>query len=68
MIELSKGKRVYLFQGNLAIAQSKLSPTSAACFLLSCFHKNEELVSKILTGANAREAVNPDIPSCIVGK
>ncbi|PFX25222.1 hypothetical protein AWC38_SpisGene10168 [Stylophora pistillata] len=66
VIELSKGKGVYLFEGSLATVQSKLSPTSAACFLLSCFYNNQELGRKNLTGANAREAIDPDILSSIV--
>ena len=68
MVELSKGKSVYLYEDNINTARSKNSPTSAACFLLSCFYKNSELVGKNLTGANAKEGLNADIVSSILGK
>ena len=68
MVELSKGRGVYLYEDHINTAKSKNSPTSAACFLLSCFYKNSELVGKNLTGANAREGLNADIVSSILGK
>ena len=37
-------------------------------FPLSCFYKNVELVGKNLTGANAKESINADIVSSILGK
>ena len=60
--------RVYLYEDHINTAKSKNNPTSAACFLLSCFYKNSELVGKNLTGANAREGLNADIVSSILGK
>jgi len=68
MVELSKGRGVFLYEDHLSTAKSKSSPTSAACFLLSCFYKNSELVGRNLTGANARESINPDILASILGK
>ena len=68
MGELSKGRGVYLYEDNINTAKCKNSPTSAACFLLSCFYKNEELVKRNLTGANAKEALDNDIVASIVGK
>ena len=68
MVELSKGRGVYLYEDHINTAKSKNSPTSAACFLLSCFYKNSELVGKNLTGANAREGLNADIVSSILGE
>ena len=67
MVELSKGRGVFLYEDHLNTAKSKTSPTSAACFLLSCFYKNFELVGKNLTGANAKESINADIVSSILG-
>lgn len=66
MVELSKGRGVYLYEDHINTAKSKNSPTSAACFLLSCFYKNSELVGKNLTGANAREGLNADMVSSIL--
>lgn len=66
MVELSKGRGVYLYEDQINTAKSKNSPTSAACFLLSCFYKNSELVGKNLTGANARKGLNADIVSSIL--
>ncbi|KAL9977558.1 hypothetical protein ACROYT_G014975 [Oculina patagonica] len=66
MVELSKGRGVFLYEDHLSTAKSKNSPTSAACFLLSCFYKNSELVGRNLTGANARESINPDILASIL--
>ena len=68
MVELSKGRGVYLYEDHINTAKSKDSPTSAACFLLSCFYKNSELAGKNLTRANAREGLNADIVSSILGK
>lgn len=68
MVELSKGRGVYLYEDHISTAKSKSSPTSAACFLLGCFYKNSELVGKNLTGANSREAVNSDVVASILGK
>ena len=68
MVELSKGRGVYLYEDHINTAKSKNSPTSAACFLLSCFYNNFELVGKNLTGANARGGLNADIVSSILGK
>ena len=56
VVELSKGRGVYLYVDHINTAKSKNSPTSAACFLLSCFYKNSELEGKNLTGANTKEA------------
>jgi len=68
MVELSKGRGVYLYEDHINTAKSKNSPTSAACFLLSCFYKNNEPVGKNLTGANNKESINSDIVSSILGK
>lgn len=63
MVELSKGRGVYLYEDHISTAKSKSSPTSAACFLLGCFYKNSELVGKNLTGANSS-----DVVASILGK
>ena len=68
VVELSKGRGVYLYVDHINTAKSKNSPTSAACFLLSCFYKNSELEGKNLTGANAKEGLNADIVSSILGE
>ena len=68
MVELSSGRGVYLLQDHINTAKSKSSPTSAACFLLSCFHKNDELVGRNLTGANHKESVDSDVLASILGK
>ena len=59
---------VYLYVDHINTAKSKNSPTSAACFLLSCFYKSSELEGKNLTGANAKEGLNADIVSSILGE
>ena len=68
MVEISRGRGVFLYEDQLINAKSKSSSTSAACFLLSCFYKNEELVGRNLTGANEKESVHPDILLSILGK
>ena len=68
MVELSKGRGVFLYEDHFNAAKSKTIPTSAACFLLSCFYKNSELVGKNLTGANAKESIDADIISSTLGK
>ena len=68
MFELSNGRGVYLMQDHINTARSKSTPTSSACFLLSCFYKNDELVGRNLTGANEKESVDPDVLASILGK
>ena len=68
MVELSKVQEVFLYEDHLNAEKSNTSPTTAACFLLSCFYKNLELVGKNLTGPNAKESIDADIISSILGE
>ena len=67
MVELSPGSRVFVYQTSIDVASSK-SPSGAACFLLSCFFSNSELVGSNLSGANGKKQLNPQIIDAIVCK
>ena len=66
MIELSPGRCVYLFESHLTKAQAKKTPTATACFLLSCFYSEQELIGKSLGGKNGKECVDTDILESIL--
>ena len=67
MVELSPGSRVYAYQTHVDVA-SKKQPSAAACFLLSCFFSNSELIGANLTGANGKKRLSTEIINAIVGK
>lgn len=67
MAELAPGSRVFVYQTSIDVA-SKKAPSAAACFLLSCFFSNSELVGSNLTGANGKKQLNPPIVDAIIGK
>ena len=68
MIELSPGKRVYLYECHMSKAFCKKTATAMACFLLSCFFRDEELLGKSLTGVNGKECLDKDIIDGILSK
>ncbi|KAJ7391475.1 hypothetical protein OS493_018522 [Desmophyllum pertusum] len=65
MAELAPGSRVFVYQTSIDVA-SKKAPSAAACFLLSCFFSNSELVGSNLTGANGKRQLNPPIVDAII--
>ena len=67
MVELSPGSRVFVYQTSVDVA-SKKALSAAACFLLSCFFSNSELVGSNLTGANGKRQLNQQVIDAIVGK
>ena len=67
MVELAPGSRVFLYQSNIDIAAKKTT-SAAACFLLSCFFPNSELIGANLTGANGKKKLPSQIIDAIVGK
>lgn len=44
MIELSLGRCIYIYDSHLTKAYAKKTATATACFLLSCFYRDDELV------------------------
>lgn len=68
MIELSPGRRVYVYESHITKAYSKKTATATACFLLSCFFKDDELIGKSLTGKNGKECMDADILDSILSK
>lgn len=68
MIELSPGKGVYIYESHITKAYSKQTATATACFLLSCFYNDEELIGKSLTGKNGKQCLNGDILESILSK
>lgn len=68
MIELSPGKRVYIYEHHLTKAMSKKTATATACFLMSCFYKDDDLVGKSLTGKNGKQCLDRDILESILSK
>lgn len=68
MIELSPGKRVYVYESHITKAFSKKTATATACFLLSCFYKDEELIGTSFTGKNGKQYLDGDILESILSK
>ena len=68
MVELSPGKRVYVYESHAIKAFSKKTATATVCFLLSCFFKDDELVGKSLTGRNGKECLDVDIIESIISE
>ena len=68
MIELSPGKRVYLFESHITKAYAKKTATATACFLLSCFYKDDELIGKSFRGKNGKQCLDADIMDSIMSK
>lgn len=68
MIELSPGQRVFVYESHITKAFSKKTATATACFLLSCFYKDEELIGKSLTGKNNKPCLDTDILTSILSK
>ena len=68
MIELSLGRCIYIYDSHLTKAYAKKTATATACFLLSCFYRDDELVRRSLGGKNGKQCVNTDILSSILSK
>ncbi|XP_078375971.1 uncharacterized protein LOC144659419 [Oculina patagonica] len=66
MIELSPGRRVYVYDSHLTKAHSRKTPSATACFLISCFYKDTDLIGKSLTGRNGKECLDRDILESIL--
>ncbi|KAK3726535.1 hypothetical protein QZH41_015568 [Actinostola sp. cb2023] len=66
MVELSPGQRIYVFESHMAKAAAKKSATATACFLLSSFFTEEELIGKSLTGRNDKESLDNDVIESIL--
>ncbi|XP_070546447.1 uncharacterized protein [Ptychodera flava] len=69
MLELVPGSRVFLYQDQIRIAESKLQKngTCTALYLLTCFYTKDELIGKNLTGANQKASINSQITNAIIG-
>ena len=68
MIELSPGRSVYIYDCHLTKAYAKKAPTATACFLLSCFYSDDELVGRSLGGKNGKEHIDTGILESILSK
>ena len=68
MIELSPGRKVFLYRNLLDKADAKKTATHRACYLMSCFWTPEELKGSNLTGKNDKKKLNQDIIENIIGK
>ena len=61
MIELSPGRCIYIYDSHLTKAYTKKTATPTACFLISCFYRDDELVGK-----NGKQCVDTDILESIL--
>lgn len=68
MIELSLGRCIYIYDSHLTKAYTKKTATATACFLLSCFYSDDELVGRSLGGKNGKQCVDTDILESILSK
>ena len=68
MIELSPGRCIYIYDSHLTKAYTKKTATATACFLLSCFYRDDELVGRSLGGKNGKPCVGTDILESILSK
>lgn len=68
MIELSPGRCIYIYDSHLTKAYTKKTATATACFLLSCFYSDDELVGRSLGGKNGKQCVDTDILESILSK
>ena len=68
MTELSLGRCIYIYDSHLTKAYAKKTATATACFLLSCFHRDDELVGRSLGGKNGKQCVDTDILESILSK
>ena len=68
MIELSPGRCIYIYDSHLARAYAKKTATATACFLPSCFYRDDELVGRSLGGKNGKQCVDTDILESILSK
>ena len=68
MIELSLGRCIYIYDSHLTKAYAKKTATATACFLLSCFFRDDELVRRSLGGKNGKQCVDTDILESILSK
>lgn len=66
MIELSPGRCIYIYDSHLARAYAKKTATATACFLPSCFYRDDELVGRSLGGKNGKQCVDTDILESIL--
>ena len=60
MIELSLGRCIYIYDSHLTRAYVKKTAIATACFLLSCFYRDDELVGRSLGGINEKQCVDTD--------
>ena len=68
MIELSPGRCIYIYDSHLARAYAKKTATATACFLPSCFYRDDELVGRSLGGKNGKQCVDTDILESFLSK
>ena len=68
MIEVSPGRCIYIYDSHLTKAYTKKPATATACFLLSCFYRDDELVGRSLGGKNGKTGVDTDILESILTK
>lgn len=68
MIELSPGRCIYIYDSHLTKTYTKKTATATACFLLSCFYSDDELVGRSLGGKNGKQCVDTDILESILSK
>ena len=68
MIELSPRRCIYIYDSHLARAYAKKTAIATACFLPSCFYRDDELVGRSLGGKNGKQCVDTDILESILSK
>ena len=68
MKQLAPPRHVFIYESHMIGVESRQEPSSKACYLLSVFFPNEELIGTNLTGANNKKALDSDIIGAIVGK
>ena len=68
MIKLSPGRCIYIYDSHLTRAYAKKTATATACFLLSCFYRDDELVGRSLGGKNGKQCIDTDILESILSK
>ncbi|RMX52644.1 hypothetical protein pdam_00022938 [Pocillopora damicornis] len=60
------GRCIYIYDSHLTKAYAKKTATATACFLLSCFFRDDELVRRSLGGKNGKQCVDTDILESIL--
>ena len=60
MMELMPGSGVYVYAKDIRIASKKASGTAIACYLMSVFYTNQELVEKgNISGKKWKTGIRP---------